>query len=293
MGLLLIIVGVILLASLMGSVQLTEALFSWWPLLLVIIGIEILVYVFLSKEEHPKVKYDIFSMFMILVICTASFGAYTVSMIGILPKVKAMIASYDHPLIIEEKDISVPSEINKIVLELSHSAFDIKGHSESGIKVFGNGKVMTDSQDNIDALLAIENIVSRRIDNTLILQFNELPRMMEFNQGVKNLKYTIVLPEKLEVEIKRPDGGWNQMNIDGSALKRNMYVDYSGPITISAGADASLMIEVNMKEIHQLGGNVEWTTDEKDEKRRTLKIGEGEYKLLLFNRGEVNFQYLK
>lgn len=295
MGLLLIIVGVILLAALIGSVQLTEALLNWWPLLLVIIGVEILAYILLSKEEHPKVKYDIFSMFMIVVICIASFGAYTVSMIGILPRVKAMIASYDHPIIIEEKDISVPTEVNKIVLELSNATFDIKGHSESGIKIFGNGNVMTDSQENIDALLAVENIVSRRIDNTLILQFNELPRRTEFNQGIRNLKYTIVLPAEMQVEVKRPDGGWYDMNIDGSALKRNMYVDYRGPITISAGADANLMVEVNMQERHQLGGNVEWTIDDKDEENRraTLKIGEGKYKLLLFNRGEVNFQYLK
>ena len=295
MGLLLIIIGVVLLASLISGFPMAEVLFKWWPVLLIILGVEILAYIYFAKEDHPKIKYDVFSMFMIIVICSVSFGAYTVASLGVLPRVKAMIAGQDRSFSLEDKSIEIPADVNKLILELSNASFNFTGHKAGDLRVFGSGEVYTDSQENIEALINADNIITRKIDNTIIIQFKELPRVTEFNQGVSKLRYTVVLPANLEVELKRPsNNGWQRIELEGAALNRNMIVDNSGPIVVNAGTDTNLTVEATMKDGYQLSGNVEWVyQEESDGNKATLKIGDGKYKLYLFNRGEIEFKYWK
>ncbi len=294
MGLLLIAIGIVLLSSLISGFPLVEALFKWWPVLLIIMGLEILAHIYFSKEEHPKVKYDVFSMFMIVVIAFTSFGVYTVSVVDLLPRVKAMVAGQDHSFSLKDRSIEIDAGIDKIVLELSNATFSFNGHKSGSIEIFGDGEIFTYGQEKIDALTAAENVVSRRIDNTLLVQFKELPKVSEFNQGVNRLKYTVILPPDIEVEIKRASNSWQQIELNSGALQRNMLVDNSGPIVVNADADANLNVEATLRENYQLGGNVEWVFEEDaSNKRATLMLGEGKYKLYLFNRGEIEFKHIK
>ncbi len=78
MGISLIFVGVLLLLGQIKAIQSVYLILTWWPIVLIILGIEILVHIYLSKEEDPKVKYDVFSMIIISVLIVFSLGAYTV-----------------------------------------------------------------------------------------------------------------------------------------------------------------------------------------------------------------------
>ena len=65
MGIILVALGSIMLYSQIAGVQSLGLILKWWPIILVLLGVEILVYIFLSKQEQPKVKFDIFSIFII------------------------------------------------------------------------------------------------------------------------------------------------------------------------------------------------------------------------------------
>ncbi len=293
MGILLIIIGIILLSSLISGFPVIEALFKWWPVLLIILGLEVLAHIYFSNEEHPKVKYDIFSMFMIVVIAFTSFGVYAVSTVDLLPRVKVMIAGQDQSFSLKDRSFNIEAGIDKIVFELSNAAYSFNGHNSGSIEIYGDGEIFTYGQEKIDALIEAENVIYRRIDNILLVQFKELPKVSEFNQGVNRLKYTIVLPPDIAVEIKRASHSWQGIEINSKALHRNMLLDSSGPIVVNADADASLEVEANLRENYSLTGNVEWQFDENDtHKRATLTLGEGKYRLHLFNRGEVEFKYI-
>jgi len=56
--------------------EIAEQLFSAWPVLLIVLGGEILYYLYKAKEEQPKIKYDMFSIFMIGIIFFASVMFY-------------------------------------------------------------------------------------------------------------------------------------------------------------------------------------------------------------------------
>lgn len=79
MGLLLIALGVIMLVSQILEVSLIEYIIKWWPIVLISIGLEILIYVFLSKQEDTKVKYDVFSIIIISILVIVSVGVYVVT----------------------------------------------------------------------------------------------------------------------------------------------------------------------------------------------------------------------
>lgn len=76
MGVLLILVGALLLYGQLSGVSTIELIFNWWPVVLILLGIEVLTYVYLSRSEQPNVKYDGFSIFIIIFIIGTTLFAY-------------------------------------------------------------------------------------------------------------------------------------------------------------------------------------------------------------------------
>lgn len=79
MGILLIAMGLLLLISEIIGADGLAIIMRWWPIILVTLGIEILIYVFFSKEEQPKIKYDGLSIFLVIFLILVSTGFYGVS----------------------------------------------------------------------------------------------------------------------------------------------------------------------------------------------------------------------
>jgi hypothetical protein len=76
MGILLIIVGILLLYGELNGISTINLIFTWWPVILITLGIEVLAHVYFSIEESPKIKYDGFSIFIILLIVLVTLSAY-------------------------------------------------------------------------------------------------------------------------------------------------------------------------------------------------------------------------
>lgn len=65
MGLAMIAMGSMIALSYFFGSQWLERAVLWWPLLLIMVGIEILIYLWQSKQDAPLVKFDLFSMFVV------------------------------------------------------------------------------------------------------------------------------------------------------------------------------------------------------------------------------------
>ncbi|SHN18518.1 hypothetical protein [Gracilibacillus kekensis] len=77
MGMTLIGLGIILLLSQFNTSWDIVMLFQLWlSSLIIILGAEIMIYLIFSKKEQPIVKYDFFSILIILFIGFGSIGAY-------------------------------------------------------------------------------------------------------------------------------------------------------------------------------------------------------------------------
>lgn len=77
MGVMLIAAGLLLLLGELQGFNGAGIVLRWWPGILIILGIEIMVYIFLSHEEQPGIKFDGLSIFLIISIILVSSGIYT------------------------------------------------------------------------------------------------------------------------------------------------------------------------------------------------------------------------
>jgi thiol:disulfide interchange protein len=93
MGVLLIALGGFLLWAQINHKAALDLVIRWWPLILLLLGGEILWYAYAAKEEAPKIKYDFFSIFIIFFIVLTSLGLYSLNYIGVIPRLSMMVSA--------------------------------------------------------------------------------------------------------------------------------------------------------------------------------------------------------
>ena len=81
MGILLISTGIILMLGRFTSIDPVKLILNFWPVILILLGIEIMVYVFGAKEDSPKIKYDGISILMVLFIIFISTTVYIATIV--------------------------------------------------------------------------------------------------------------------------------------------------------------------------------------------------------------------
>lgn len=84
LGVILIAIGALMIFSLFSSISFIEQLYYWWPVSLILLGIDILLHVYL-KDNNKKIKFDIISIisiFVIVLLIIISYNAITYSNLG-------------------------------------------------------------------------------------------------------------------------------------------------------------------------------------------------------------------
>jgi hypothetical protein len=77
MGILLIVVGLIcLISNFTGNYMIIKTVLTLWPMVLILLGVEVLAYSFFLKIDSPRIRYDGFSIVIILFILFFSCSAY-------------------------------------------------------------------------------------------------------------------------------------------------------------------------------------------------------------------------
>ncbi|MBI6872690.1 LiaI-LiaF-like domain-containing protein [Clostridium aciditolerans] len=79
LGIVLISIGVIFFLSTFFNLSFEKEILKFWPLILISLGIEILVLNSLAVRQKLYVKYDLISLFLIVVVLFLSFGTYAFS----------------------------------------------------------------------------------------------------------------------------------------------------------------------------------------------------------------------
>lgn len=87
MALVLIFFGVILLMSQFMMVSAVELFIRFWPVILIVLGSEVLYYVYRNSEE-VKIKYDVFSIFMVIFILLVNISIYGLMETGVIDLIR-------------------------------------------------------------------------------------------------------------------------------------------------------------------------------------------------------------
>jgi uncharacterized membrane protein HdeD (DUF308 family) len=82
MGLILIASGIMMLLSLIVPFNALKVLMTFWPIILICLGIEILLHLFVKKGDDGKLRYDILSIIFIGFVLFLSIGFYALAYIA-------------------------------------------------------------------------------------------------------------------------------------------------------------------------------------------------------------------
>lgn len=205
MGLSLIALGVILFSSQWQGIQAYDAFITWWPLIFVMLGLEIIVYLFFSKKENSVLHYDIMSLFFVGVLCIGCLGFTLLTSVGVMGEVRSMLgaieATKDLPAIKE----SLGSEIKKIVVQSSEHSLKVDKSTERSVQVFGTFRDRIKVGEPSRPLAKEEVVSVHTAGDTMYVQIKRLPSEQGFDSFYPWMNVTIVLPQDVQVELRGSD----------------------------------------------------------------------------------------
>lgn len=91
MAIILIALGVIMFVSQISGSSALNIAINLWPLMLILLGTEILWFKYKCEDEGVIIKYDLFSIFLVMIILFTNLGLFALTEIGIISVLKDMV----------------------------------------------------------------------------------------------------------------------------------------------------------------------------------------------------------
>ncbi len=276
MGLVLIAFGVILFLSQFSGISVLKTASGVWPLILILLGIEILWCRYASKDENTAIKYDLFSIFTVLVILMFNLGIYAAEETGIMNRVQQMFLSEHYNIDVSLNEYVIDDGLKKIIIDDTDNLV-IRSSDNNRISGIAKLYVYALSKKDAEDLSSSEHLRYKKSGDTLYIYSVS---NKENNYSYSMSKGTeLFIPQNVEVEIM------NCRNID------LIYADFSnkwtidGVNTINIRLDKMSDVRINafVESIDRLYGNIKWSFDSFGE----YTNGEGENLINILNSDNV------
>lgn len=293
MGISLLLLGVFLLVSVFANAGLYSVFMSWWPMILVILGIEILLAQCLRGKHDPTIQYDVFSILFIGFLGTVAVSFAIVSSIGITEKVSAAITGQEITSDLPVVEENVASSIERIVLETNQENVSIEGTNQRSLHVFGTFRQYISAEDDLLITDTTDFVTIHEQGDTLYVTVKDLPQAENWNPSHPSMSAQVLIPNDVELDVRsagsnlslRPRTIAADWTIDGanSAL---LYVPHESHVSIESIGAGDLKSDVNSKwdVTNEEATDDEWPDDQKSGK---IELGEASYQFLLLNSSEV------
>ncbi len=267
---------------------------TWWPLILVLLGLEVLWYVYTAKEEAPKIKYNFFSIFIIFLFLIVSMGVYGVSQTRLTSHLNAWLSAQEFQLQTLPEEVTLDETIKKIVLDVPSSDLRLRTGTEEQVLVFGEAYVAAENRVMAEKLIAPKMLVDRKVGDTLYLSFN-LPLATSNSANYARIEeITLIVPADRSLEVKNN----RKLEVDVTGLKNQLLIEGRGTTELKVPAQSDYALTASVEAEHCLQGNAEWTLLDKkrgEEEQKgnpspiqgELTFGEGRYKINILSSGTV------
>lgn len=97
MAIVLIGFGILIFIAQINQFSAVELAIKFWPMILILLGGEVLWYSFQSKDEdNLKIRYDVFSVFIVMTILAINIGMYGLIETGVMDLIKLKVSQEIH-----------------------------------------------------------------------------------------------------------------------------------------------------------------------------------------------------
>ncbi|GAA0382899.1 LiaF transmembrane domain-containing protein [Bacillus horti] len=202
-GLLFVALGLFLLLNQWMNISFSSLLFTWWPLLLILLGVEILVYLKkLKNDEESRIGYDIISIIIIVMFTFASLFIYSIKETGLLQYLQEEVLSDGYHISLSPETISDLTDVDYIIItgQARHVNVAYKENNTGQVSVRSDWRHVTgqnyeDAQQKVDQLIQM-----RKEDSSLYISLHELSNHSNFSNNLIGY-FDVELPSDIEAEV--------------------------------------------------------------------------------------------
>ncbi|MBY6037781.1 hypothetical protein KUV80_14005 [Fictibacillus nanhaiensis] len=198
MGAALILLGVTLIA---GHYFKENVINVWVPILLIIVGSEILCYLFFHKKETSFVKYDSVSIFFVSILGTCGIVFTFAAGAGLVGEWENALYAKEITKKLPSYEESISPSIKKVVLVNGEANnVYVQRSTESDLHVFGTHTSMMYKEKNKDTTLPLKKVADTKvIGNTLYLTIHSIPHERGIFRAGGYSNINVVVPEAIQV----------------------------------------------------------------------------------------------
>jgi len=272
MGMSLLFLGVFLLLSQFLHWDSTTVLKVWWPAILVILGIEILIYLITSKQEKPYLNFDLFSIIIVGIIGTAGIAIVFLQSAGLMHLFEEEMTKEEITMELPGLDVPVKNNIKRIVIQTEgqNMPLNIEGVSEDTISLFGTYRTVN-SENKVILTKPKDYVLVKEKGDTVYLQMKELPKHSSgFSSSYATMNATFLLPTSVKVEIE----GTSDVVIKPRQLKSDWSIINASSVELNLGETNDTMVSAVDTEILD-SEKQNWQIEEKT-KNRSADLAEAE-----------------
>lgn len=203
MAAILIVAGVLLLVSNFTDLNFGKAIAIGWPIIMILLGIEMLLYLYFSKDEKPRIQFDGLSIFFVCLILVGSLIAYGVTAVFQSDVTKVWLEErmdrYQYSVAVSDKiDAS-----DATTLTLDDQSADVKIIPSNQLRVTRNITVRYNDKESCDQLLTLyrDNVKTVSEDGTMTITGG--PSSMNYNMTGARLyvEYVVEKPDAVRLNL--------------------------------------------------------------------------------------------
>lgn len=223
MGMLLILFGILLLANTVWNIPLEEILVYGWPVVLILIGIEVLLFSFFKKDA--PLKFDFFSIFILIVVVSFTFVVYSVQATGIFPAIRDALNSRSYTVEIN-RSLAIPETVEEILIESTNGHFYLNGGESNNTEITGSIRINAENQEEAEQLVQ-ELLITKIIGNRAIIRVENPDFNHWFKNNMLETDLNIIIPQNKKImtnltngdtHLRHYQGQGNLENINGEIL---------------------------------------------------------------------------
>ena len=297
MAIVLIALGITIFIAQINNLSAVKLSIKFWPIMLFLIGGEILWYSYKYKDGDVIIKYDVFSIFIVLLIVVVNLGIYGLIETGMMSRLTTMVSSQTFTYKLPYNELGINDEIKKIVVNSPNcSNLTVRSGESNKITSSGSIHITADSEEKAKELLDNEYIINHKSGDTLYISFKDTSNYNNKGYSANPYDFMLTLPENKKVEIN----GGDDLQLIVDNIKSDWVIDSMDRTKIRLGKDLDLKINAHADAKEMLNGNVKWNiTEEKKEGDESSDIkgeliyGDGSNNVYILNCNEITVDELK
>jgi hypothetical protein len=290
MGASLVLLGLFLFLSRFFGYELVNVMTAWWPILLIVLGIEILLYLAFSRQEKPILKYDFLSIFFVGVLGTVGIVFAVLSTTGIMDRVEEVVGREERSFELPEYSYQTDASIKRVVLRTVGYPMTIEATDAKEVSMFGTYRAQTSKNKKL--INHIDDYVyTNKKGDTLYINIKTMPNDLGPFYEYREIAATILIPNDVKLEVI----GDGNLTLKTRTLANDWNIDRASTLDVVVTENSNLKIAaVGFTEVNGKDGLWEVTekvtTDESDgvERNAVYQSGEGKYQITIANTDYVS-----